>query len=109
MAVATAITTGSVTLYGLFDLSIVFALAIMVCIMVAGSVSGAQINPAITISLALYGKFPWREVPVYIAAQVLGGFVGALTMYGLYRGPIMFFERANGIERGEPGGARSRR
>ena len=103
MAVATAITTGSATLYGLFDLSIVFALAIMTIIMVVGAVSGGHINPAITIALALYGKFPWREVPVYIVAQISGGIVGALTLYGLYRGPITAFERANGIVRGEPG------
>ena len=58
MVVATAITTGSATLFGLFDLSITFGLAIMVIILVVGAVSGAQINPAITIALALYGKFP---------------------------------------------------
>ena len=103
MVVATAITTGSATLFGLFDLSITFGLAIMVIILVVGAVSGAQINPAITIALAVYGKFPWREVPVYIAAQISGAIVGALTLYGLYRGPITAFEQANGVVRGEPG------
>lgn len=100
MVVATAVTTAA---YDLFGVSIVFALVIMVIVMVVGAVSGAQINPAITIALALYGKFPWREVPVYIVAQVLGGIVGALTLYGLYRGPITAFESANNIVRGEPG------
>lgn len=103
MVVATAITTGSVTLYGLFDLSLAFGLAIMTVIMVVGAVSGAQINPAITIALAMYGKFPWREVPVYIVAQVSGGVVGASILYFLYRGPITAFERANDIVRGDPG------
>ena len=100
MVVATAVTTAA---YDLFGVSIIFALVIMVIVMVVGAVSGAQINPAITIALALYGKFPWREVPVYIVAQVLGGIVGALTLYGLYRGPITAFESANNIVRGEPG------
>ena len=103
MVVATGITTGAATLFGLFDLSITFGLAIMVVILVVGAVSGAQINPAITIALAVYGKFPWREVPVYIAAQISGAIVGALTLYGLYRGPIAAFESANGVVRGEPG------
>jgi glycerol uptake facilitator protein len=100
MVVATAVTTQA---YDLFGVSIVFALVIMVIIMVVGAVSGAQINPAITISLALFGKFPWREVPVYVVSQIAGGIVGALTLYGLYRGPITAFERANDIVRGEPG------
>ncbi len=100
MVVATAVTTAA---YDLFGVSIVFALVIMVIVMVVGAVSGAQINPAITIALALYGKFPWREVPVYIVAQISGGIVGALTLYGLYRGPITAFESANDIVRGEPG------
>lgn len=103
MVVATAITTGAATLYGLFDLSIAFGLAIMVIIMVVGAVSGAQINPAITIALAVFGKFPWREVPVYIAAQISGGVVGSFVLYFLYRGPIVAFESANNIVRGQPG------
>ena len=103
MVVATAITTGAATLYGLFDLSIAFGLAIMTIILVVGVVSGAHINPAITIALALYRKFPWREVPVYIAAQISGGIVGSFVLYFLYRGPITAFERTNGIVRGEPG------
>ncbi|QIN80035.1 aquaporin family protein [Rubrobacter marinus] len=103
MVVATGITTGAATLFGLFDLSITFGLAIMVIIMVVGAVSGAHINPAITIALAVYRKFPWREVPVYIAAQIAGGVVGATVLYGLYSGPITAFERANNIVRGEPG------
>lgn len=103
MVVATAITTGAATLYGLFDLSIIFALAIMVILMVVAATSGGHINPAITISLATFGKFPWREVPVYVVAQISGGIVGSFVLYFLYRGPIAAFEAANGIERGEPG------
>lgn len=103
MVVATAITTGSATLYGLFDLSIAFGLAIMTIIMVVGAVSGAHINPAITIALAVFRKFPWREVPVYIAAQISGGVVGATVLYLLYQGPITAFESANNIVRGKPG------
>ncbi len=104
MSVATAVTTQA---YDLFGVSVIFALVIMIIIMVVAVVSGAQINPAITISLALFGKFPWREVPVYIVSQIAGGIVGALVLYGLYRGPITAYERANDIVRGEPGGEMS--
>lgn len=100
MAVATAITTAA---YDLFGVSIVFALVIMIIIMVLAAVSGAHINPAITISLALFGKFPLREVPVYVVSQIFGGAVGAFVLYFLYRGPITAFESANDIVRGEPG------
>jgi glycerol uptake facilitator protein len=100
MVVATAVTTAA---YDLFGVSIIFALVIMIIIMVLAAVSGAHINPAITISLALFGKFPVREVPVYVVSQIFGGAVGAFVLYFLYRGPIMAFESANNIVRGEPG------
>lgn len=55
---------------------------------VAGGISGGMINPAVTIALATFRKFPWKKVPIYIAAQVLGCFVGSLCIYGLYVNPI---------------------
>jgi glycerol uptake facilitator-like aquaporin len=70
MTVATAITTGA---YGLFELSIAFGFAITVMVVVSGAVSGAHFNPAITIMLASFRRFPWRDVPVYIAAQISAG------------------------------------
>lgn len=100
MTVATAITTSA---YGLFELSIAFALVIMVILLVVAAVSGGHINPAITIALAAYKRFPWREVPVYVAAQVAGGFTGASFLYLLYARPIRALEEAQGIVRGEPG------
>ncbi|WP_119071350.1 MIP/aquaporin family protein [Rubrobacter indicoceani] len=99
MLVATSITTGA---FGLFELGIAFALAIMVCLVVVAAISGGHINPAITVALAVYKRFPWREVPLYIAAQVSGGVVGAFVLYAIYRGPILAFEEANNIVRGEP-------
>lgn len=102
MTAATAITTGA---YGLFEVSFAFALAVMVMVLVVGAVSGAHFNPAITISLATFRQFPWREVPVYIVSQISGGVVGALVLYFFYRGPIVVFERANDIVRGEPSSA----
>jgi glycerol uptake facilitator protein len=102
MTVATAITTGA---YGLFELSIAFGLTIMVIVLVVGAYSGAHVNPAITIALATFGRFSWKEVPAYIAAQITGGVAGASVLYGLYAGPIRAFEATKGIVRGTPDSA----
>ena len=99
MTVATAITTGA---YGLFELSIAFGFAITVMVVVSGAVSGAHFNPAITIMLASLRRFPWRDVPVYIVAQISGGLVGALVLYFFYSGPIRAYEAASNITRGQP-------
>ncbi|KAJ1028432.1 hypothetical protein NDA16_001599 [Ustilago loliicola] len=55
---------------------------------VAGGISGGMINPAVTIALAIFRKFPWKKVPIYIFAQILGCMVGSLCIYGLYVNPI---------------------
>jgi glycerol uptake facilitator protein len=49
-----------------------------------GKVSGCHINPAVTFALALTKRFPWREVPTYWAAQVVGGLVGAFGIWGVF-------------------------
>jgi glycerol uptake facilitator protein len=58
--------------------------AVAVAVYAVGGVSGAHINPAVTIGLASIGRFPWSEVPGYIIAQVLGAFVGAVIVYASY-------------------------
>lgn len=44
-------------------------------------ISGAHLNPALTIGLALEGDFPWKEVPVYIAGQMIGAMIGAVVVF----------------------------
>lgn len=46
-----------------------------------GRFSGAHLNPALTLGLAVTGEFPWGEVPVYILGQMIGGFLGACIVY----------------------------
>ncbi|MGB9679264.1 MAG: MIP/aquaporin family protein [Thermoanaerobacteraceae bacterium] len=58
--------------------------AVMVAVYIVGWVSGAHINPAVTLGLAAIGAFPWSLVPGYIIAQVLGAFVGAVIVYLMY-------------------------
>jgi glycerol uptake facilitator protein len=69
---------------------------------VAGGISGAHINPAVTLAFAARRGFPWRKVPGYIAAQIVGAFLGALLVYIVYKGAIDSYERANEITRGDP-------
>ncbi|MDN3695104.1 MIP/aquaporin family protein [Chryseobacterium tructae] len=58
-----------------------WALAVFVGVTVAGPVSGAHLNPAVTIGLATAGKFEWNLVPSYIAAQMIGGMLGAFLVW----------------------------
>jgi glycerol uptake facilitator protein len=59
--------------------------AVMVAVYIAGGVSGAHINPAVTLALAVKRGFPWAKVIPYMIAQVAGAFVGALVVYLCYR------------------------
>jgi glycerol uptake facilitator protein len=61
-----------------------WALAVFVGVTVAGPYSGAHLNPAVTIGLAIAGKFAWAEVGTYILAQLLGAMTGALLVWGMY-------------------------
>jgi glycerol uptake facilitator protein len=82
-----------------------WALAVAFGVYVAGGVSGAHINPAVTLALAVKRDFPWRKVIPYWAAQLLGAFVGAALVYLVYHHAIGSFEAAKGITRGTLGGA----
>jgi glycerol uptake facilitator protein len=62
-----------------------WALAVFVGVVVAGPYSGAHLNPAVTVGLAIAGKFAWNKVLLYIAAQILGAILGAFLMWVVYR------------------------
>ena len=58
-------------------------LMVMATILFMGAVSGAHLNPAVSIAFALRGNFPWRRVPLYIAAQLAGAVLAPLTLWAL--------------------------
>ncbi|CAH1450880.1 unnamed protein product [Lactuca virosa] len=57
---------------GLLEYAVTAALAVVIVVFSIGHISGAHINPAVTIAFATVGPFPWRRVPLYIVAQVAG-------------------------------------
>ena len=62
-----------------------WALAVYVGVVVAAPYSGAHINPAVSIGLAIAGKFPWHSVPYYILAQFIGAMIGASIVWITYK------------------------
>lgn len=59
-------------------------------ILTFGPISGAHFNPAVTIADASQGGLPWRDVPVYIAAQLSGAFTGVATAHLMFGAPVFF-------------------
>jgi glycerol uptake facilitator protein len=62
-----------------------WAMAVFIGVYAVSGVSGAHLNPAITIALAVVGKFEWALVPQYIIAQLLGAMIGSLLVWLMYR------------------------
>jgi glycerol uptake facilitator protein len=58
-----------------------WALAVTIGIFVSNNISGAHLNPAVTLALAVTDGFPWADVPSYLAAQMLGAIIGACLVY----------------------------
>ncbi len=88
--------------FGQWEISIMWGgLGVAIAIYcTAGGVSGAHINPAVTIALAMFHGFDKRKVAPYIAAQLLGAFCTAALIYALYSNLFTEFEAANQIVRG---------
>ncbi|KAM7253013.1 hypothetical protein ACFE04_025631 [Oxalis oulophora] len=62
----------------------VFGGALIIIIYTLGHISGAHINPAVTIAFAASRQFPWKHVPMYILAQLLGSTLASLTLKALF-------------------------
>ncbi|WP_431473257.1 MIP/aquaporin family protein [Ornithinimicrobium sp. W1665] len=85
-AVIAALTMGdgALTFADLGFVALAFAVVVALVIYAFGPVSGAHINPAVTIALAVAKRFPWVEVAPYVAAQLVGAFVGGLLVVATF-------------------------
>ena len=66
-------------------ITLAWGFAVMCGVFIAGPYSGAHLNPAVSIGLAIASKFAWSAVPGYVLAQMLGGFCGAVLVYLFYK------------------------
>src|SRR5467141_2431907 len=92
---------------GVFGIAFAFGLAVVTMVYALGHISGCHINPAVTVGLMLSKRFPAHEVPGYIAAQVIGGILGAGVLYLIATGRAGFVPggfASNGYGDHSPGG-----
>src|SRR5437588_2817042 len=83
---------GEVVKGGYTNLTLGWGLAVFLGICVAGRVSGAHLNPAVTLTLAVFRGFAWRKVLPYSAAQIAGAFVAAALVFANYRPAFPHFD-----------------
>ena len=100
-SVAAAVTTGAEV--GVFQVAIVWGLGIATAIYLTGALSGAHLNPAVTVSMAVWSDFPRRQVLPYLGAQLLGAFAASAALYLIFADALASFEAVNHIVRGQPG------
>lgn len=78
--------------YGQWEISIIWGLAVALGAYLSAGISGAHLNPSVTIAFAAFGTFPARKILPYIAAQMLGAFTAAFLVYSLYSN--LFIEKS---------------
>jgi glycerol uptake facilitator protein len=100
-AVHCAVLTDGLT--GLWQVGVVWGIAIMLAIYTIGGVSGAHINPAITVALATWNLFPRSRVAGYVVAQLAGAFLAAAALYAVFQPFLLQKERDKAVARGTPG------
>lgn len=73
--------------YDSLAIALAFGLTLVAVVAAVGHVSGAHVNPAVTLGMASVGKFPWKSVPYYVGAQLVGAVLGALGTWLAFGGP----------------------
>jgi glycerol uptake facilitator protein len=99
-AVAVSVWTGGLSLW---PVSLMFALGVTLGVYASGKISGGHINPAVTLTLAVFTGFPWAKVAPYIIGQFVGAMLSAAAIYGFYSGIIAQYEIGAELVRGQPG------
>lgn len=90
---------------GLFQVAVVWGLAVNLAIYLVGSISGAQLNPAVTISMAIYRPkdFSAKKIVPYIFSQLLGAILASTVLYLMFSGTLATFEATHHLVRGAAG------
>ncbi|QGW29670.1 MIP/aquaporin family protein [Phnomibacter ginsenosidimutans] len=70
---------------GWIVISFGWAMAVFVGVFLSASVSGAHLNPAVSLAMAVLGKISWAQLPVYLSAQMLGAMLGSLAVWAVYQ------------------------
>jgi len=86
--------------FGLWEISIIWGIGVSMAIYLTAGVSGAHLNPAVSIALCIFGDFEKRKLPFYILAQVAGAFCAAALVYLLYISLFFEFEHVHHMVRG---------
>ncbi|MGF1776885.1 MIP/aquaporin family protein [Vibrio nomapromontoriensis] len=98
--VAALVLTGAE--FGQWEVSIIWGMAVALAVYCTAGVSGAHINPAVTIALAMFHGFEKAKVLPYIISQIAGAFVAASIVYALYANLFVEWELVNGVARNSP-------
>ncbi|MBV6752451.1 aquaporin [Pseudomonas chlororaphis] len=86
--------------FGLWEISIIWGMGVSMAIYLTAGVSGAHLNPAVSIALWLFADFDKRKLPFYILAQIAGAFCAAALVYTLYSNLFFDFEQTHHMIRG---------
>jgi aquaporin Z len=93
---------------GLLGVALAFGLTVLTMAYAIGHISGGHLNPAVSIGLAVAGRFSKKDLPAYVLSQVIGGIVGAAVLYFIASGQLGFSVAggfaANGYAAHSPGG-----
>lgn len=100
-SVATAVLFGAQV--GILQVALVWGIGLTIAITLTGNLSGAHLNPAMTIAFAAFNGFPWRRIWMYFLAQFLGAFLAAATIFALFYPYFEIYEQRIGVVRGEAG------
>jgi glycerol uptake facilitator protein len=100
-SVAAAVLTGAQV--GLWQVAVVWGFGVTLAIYVSAGISGAHLNPAVTLAFALLRGFPWRRVPPYAAAQLAGAVAAGATVAACFWPFVERFEAEKRLTRGAPG------
>ncbi|MBM4032331.1 MAG: aquaporin [Planctomycetes bacterium] len=100
-AVHVAVLTGG--LVGLWQVAVVWGIAVSLAIYATSAASGAHVNPAMTLAFVVWRGFPVRRAAFYVASQLAGAIAAAATLHAIFHGLIGQFEAAKALVRGQPG------